>query len=1110
MLDVDKMVEVSQPTVAAPQPTAAAPQPTAVAPQKTAAAPQKTAAAPQKTAAAPQKTAAAPQKTAAAPQATAAAPQATAAVLGALASSGTPVASRTHNPGDTVKAGGKTYTVEKLLGSGTEGDIYVVSDRKRRYALKLCHAGFHPNRAVMTALQKLKGDKVITDIIDFGDDFELMEYIPDGSAATAPIKGNAEAITAIALKIAIALDRMHKAGVLHKDVKPANILIKDSGNWDCGLCDFGIADLIDDEGHCKTTQMRTPIYTAPEVYTDVVTKEDGIYVELTAKADFYALGMTILSLWMGEGAFLSQMESHQALDKVKGRIGIPPDMPDPLAHICRGLLIKNPAKRWDLDEILRLIQKGEDVPVDEDEINEDLNITYSGTKHQIANTPEDLARFMAEDEELAIGYLYRGQIEKWIKPYPELCLEIQDIVEKRFPKDQRTGLYAAIYVLDPAHPFRLTGYQKQDGEPIAKYAVQLKDVSDFFNMAIPDLDTANAVDSDLFKEWVRVRNRAVAAALPPPSSRVSTLMNRIQILDPLSDINLCNNPDDPDYAMTQEGIGRFLNKVYTIFWSICGGDVDKVASIWNAPEYAPQNRYIPVSTVVTIACDFLAPEDNHFMTGFFDSKGQRFRQQRSWFVYCTDRNSDEYRSKAGPKDDVFRAQAAWMKVIKGFGVDPVYVFADDGETVSNCQELFRHGKKELLKEYNERGLRGWLAVQHQEDPHADLKTQFSYEALLKDYLDDLARIDDDLLPVKRFDEARAEADRILSEGRGRIHSLSIRSVVQHVFTVALAMLPALILLAMLIFSIIENPIVDTSGMHLEKFFWPIGLIVAAVIFFSGDSEGCLLPLIGGALAAVVIFFVVRLLGAFILYLFAVIVLFVLVFFSIKTVFFRSSYAREARKFNRPGFEEKVLEPLYYAFSQDSSFDSSLNVAFNDDDLDGWKADLKRRRLFVWVFILSVWALGAFSLLIPKSERFQKYSMPIIEKVMPAGLQLTPVPALLDFERVAPGTRGESVVALQQYLQEAGFLQGSVDGSYGRGTRAAVAAFQEANGLKPTGIADEETIKTINKLHEDAVRAEEKAKAQEIRKARKESRSRKKAETDSPETDSPETIEEVNP
>ena len=72
---------------------------------------------------------------------------------------------------------------------------------------------------------------------------------------------------------------------------------------------------------------------------------------------------------MGEGAFDAK-EPELAMDKKKGRIAIPADMPDPLAKICRGLLIKNPAKRWDLPEIVRTMD-GEDVPVDEGQIIED-------------------------------------------------------------------------------------------------------------------------------------------------------------------------------------------------------------------------------------------------------------------------------------------------------------------------------------------------------------------------------------------------------------------------------------------------------------------------------------------------------------------------------------------------------------------------------------------------------------------------------------------------------------------------------------------------------------------------------------------------------------------
>ena len=60
--------------------------------------------------------------------------------------------------------------------------------------------------------------------------------------------------------------------------------------------------------------------------------------------------------------------------------------------------------------------------------------------------------------------------------------------------------------------------------------------------------------------------------------------------------------------------------------------------------------------------------------------------------------------------------------------------------------------------------------------------------------------------------------------------------------------------------------------------------------------------------------------------------------------------------------------------------------------------------------------------------------------------------------------------MQQFLKDAGYTTNRPDGDYGRGTKRVVAAFQEANGLEATGIADTETIKMINKLSAEMRRA----------------------------------------
>ena len=1019
-----------------------------------------------------QKTATAPQATLTAPQATLSAPGTNGDATKAAPSGGA------HSPGDTVKAGGKSYTVVKFLQSGGEGDIYVVTDKRRQYALKLCHPGFYTNTKVIPALQKLKGKGYLADIIDYGSDFELLEYIPGGSAAEAGIKGNTDAILAIALKTAMALDQMHKVGIIHKDVKPANILLKDRDSWDSVLCDFGIADVMENGESCVTSQVRTPIYAAPEVYDphNAIFLEGKTLCELTPKADFYSLGMTILSLWLGEGAFKAQ-EGEMAIAKTKGRIAVPSDMPDPLARICRGLLIKDPLKRWDLGEILRTMD-GENIPVDEDLIIADLNITYNASRHQIANTPKDLAKFMLADMDLAKKYLYRGQIERWLKPYPELALEIHDIVEKRHPLDQDLGLMAVVYKLDKDTPFYLKGISKETGEKVEIPALTLKDVGNFCNTAVADPDTVRDIASGIFKEWVWIHNKAIANELPSLNEPGVTFMVRVQMLDPLSDINLCNDPSDPDYAMTQEGIGRLFNKIYNIYWSRFGGDSGKLVDEWEDPKYAPLNRQIPLYTLVNVINNFDSPEDHHYITDFFDTKGQRFKQQRSWFVYCTDRNSDDYRKKAGPKDNDSRMQIAMMKVIKGYGVNPEYAFSNDGSVVTSREEVFAKSKKVLKTEWLEKGLAGLLCIFHQEDPNADLSPRFAYEKLLLDYVEDLRRIDPELYPVSRFDEARDEAGNILSRGKARVHGLSIRSTLQRVAVIIFAVIPAIVLITMLVFSIIDNPILDVTNFKLEGIIWILGIIIAAIIFFESDSEGCLVPLIGGAIGGGLLVMLVKFLGQFILYFFVLAALAVTGWFTYRTVFLGSSYAKQARKFNKPGFDEEVLEPLYYAFSNEISFDSSLNGAFNDQDISLWNGDIKTRRRDILIFIGAIWVLIGFSLLVPKSERFDRFSAPVVQAWFPA---LEKVEPYLDCPPLKQGDKGEDVRKLQQFLLDKGYTTGKPDGSFGPGTKKALEEFQKANDIFVTGGLSKKTQEKINKIVAKEIKAERKA----ARKAAKE-------------------------
>lgn len=1062
--------------------------------------PESAAPAPEKTVTAPEKTATAPEKTATAPEKTATAPEKTAVPEGAARPQDQSASGFTHQVGDNVAVGDHNCTITERLGNGTEGEIFKVKEGKKTYALKLCHQGFRTNKKVLDALQPLKGKDCIVDIEAYGDTFELMEFVEGKSAANTDFnfaadpkhEKKAQAILLIAYSIAMSLDKMHEANVLHKDVKPANILIKDTETWSCVLCDFGIADLLKTETkdgimrkYCVTRRNRTPIYAAPEIYKEdnATMNDDGsISSEMTPKADFYSLGMTILSMWMGEKAF-TRAEEENSLRKMKGTIDIPADIPDPLNRIVRGLLIKSPEKRWDFKSIDAYIN-GQDVPVEEDEILADLNIVYNASKHQTAHTFEDLTDFMAEDIALAARYLYKGQLNKWLADYPELQARLDDIVENRYRNDQNGGAVAAIYAIWPDRPFDLDGSEKETGKKVSCKAQTLKEVADFYNRAEGSYDTnSRSIESQKFKEWVRMRDPKLADALP------DDYMLRIQTIDLLSDINLCNDPQDPHYAMTAEGIGKVLNDVYNICWNKCKGN------IWDYDNDKQKKdtryRYLNINAVGGITFNFerLGPEAS-YVIDFMKTKGERFRKQIDWMEYCLDYDSDDNQKKAGPKDEDYLQQVAWMKVIKGFGVDPVYHLEDEDADITTVSELFRFSKKTLKKEYEERGLRGWLAVQHHEDPNANLKPQFTYEKLLHEYLEDVSKIDPDDTAVKRFDEAADEVKSIVSKGKGKIAKQSRRNATQFLLSMLLGVLPLAALAIVLVVNIIMHPSLDTSGFKLENWIWPVGLVAGAILYFVLDTDGCLIPIIIGVVGAAVLFFLVKFLGQYILYFYLIVVLAALITFTLLTVFNKSEYAKKARKFDKPGFEEYILEPLYYAYSDETEFDSSISGMVDDKYINAWKNDLTNRRLYVLIFIGSSLLLWSFSLLLPRggtetqSPFMQKiahtFGWDKVEEKAAEAEETIAMPVLTG--NLSKGSKGEAVTAMQKRLKQLGYFEGEASGTFDAATRTAVIAFQKDNKLTADGVVGD---KTMNKMFDpEAKHAREKKTAkQEPKKAK---------------------------
>lgn len=211
------------------------------------------------------------------------------------------------------------YRLRRLVGRGGMGDVYEAEDtvRERIVALKLMSRTLSNDPVFRSRMQREARtagrlhEPHVVPIHDFGEiDGQLyvdMRLI-DGKDLASMLKryGPLSPPRAIALvrQIGSALDAAHTAGILHRDVKPENILV--SADDFAYLVDFGIASATSDE---KLTQIGTTVgtakYMAPERFGDS---------EITHKADIYALTCVLYECLTGSppytGDQLSVMGAH--------------------------------------------------------------------------------------------------------------------------------------------------------------------------------------------------------------------------------------------------------------------------------------------------------------------------------------------------------------------------------------------------------------------------------------------------------------------------------------------------------------------------------------------------------------------------------------------------------------------------------------------------------------------------------------------------------------------------------------------------------------------------------------------------------------------------------
>jgi eukaryotic-like serine/threonine-protein kinase len=271
---------------------------------------------------------------------------------------------------DTVIDG--RYRVIKRLGSGGMADVYCAEDSQlgRRVAVKMLHRRFAEDQQFVERFRREASSAAglqhpnIVGIFDRGEwdgtYYIAMEYV-EGRTLKDIIreKGPAppEAAVDITLQILRAARFAHKRGIVHRDIKPHNVLIDQDGR--VRVTDFGIARAGTSDMTETGSIMGTAQYLSPE-------QAQGRPVD--ARSDLYSIGIVLYELLTGTVPFDADSPVTVALKQVN-ETPIPPrervpEIPPALDAIVLRAMEKDPARRFaDADEFIAALEAGRVAPL---------------------------------------------------------------------------------------------------------------------------------------------------------------------------------------------------------------------------------------------------------------------------------------------------------------------------------------------------------------------------------------------------------------------------------------------------------------------------------------------------------------------------------------------------------------------------------------------------------------------------------------------------------------------------------------------------------------------------------------------------------------------------
>ena len=857
------------------------------------------------------------------------------------------------------------HKVECLSDSSGEAQIFLVENEAGKvFVLKVYYPNFDVNKKLLQTIRSFDFEMIVK-LYDFGKTYvegkhryyELMEYLRGGTLNKYRIEGNLNTFRRIALQGAAALAYCHNNNILHKDIKPSNFFFRDETHEELVLGDFGISSMLEKDGKAhRTTQARTPIYAAPEMYSDVI---DGV-VELTPAADFYSLGMTLFALWLGENP-MSSNERVMMRQKNEGRLPRLNELPESVRHIVQGLTAVNAMSRWGYDEVEKWFL-GEEVAVDiSSPFLRYKNFIVDPDRNLVADNVHELIPLLVENERLALGYLYNGRISQWLESCGNMKLAtvVKDIVVNKYPVDQHAGLMAAVYSMEPTYPYKdAVGNLCDDVHSVAisllsyqdKYALLLRNPNDPLFLY---LESHAKCDVDRLRSYFKAGedneepdyrvailrcvyeiDKDIPFLSKHPSSSIEQIVHSFgynQLSDDewqsLTDGRLLSWMYSHEDVMACESL-RIMTQgqkyseslAYKVLYNI-DRDAAYDLRVADTPEKVGRQLAERLKNAEHLNMEDFEREMRDFLEP--DGRFAYFAQLHGWIQlqaeasHTFNMKSEENRERLGAYD----IKTAVYRFCRILGVTPSYLLPDGTELFDGLQ-LDRSQNSQMRGELRNGNFSQWLAVFYHEDPSQAFEEEYAYERELEKWLMVLGEIDMSNQYYKRFVDARESTQRKMEGVRNGWKHAKRKEQTWRIIFYSLCGLWALLVL---VFGVTGRDFL------LRNSFVTIGLplggmsafIVATRAYFRG--YGFVLSLLWGTLGALTSFIPITILKFLntsypSFFNVAILLMTAIYMFICHMTDFRGDQKADNKLINEvldDDIQSSLMEPLYYTFKTKS-------------------------------------------------------------------------------------------------------------------------------------------------------------------------------------------------